>query len=392
MLCGVLPAYAANGAKLIGCGAVSAVMGGTGCAEGQDTGSLVINPANVTAIGRRIDVASEVVLVDGRLDTSAAANPVYANTYGEHTSGAHVIFIPHLGCAVPLDQDGTWYAGFAASVVSGLEVDYKKSRRAASVTNNEYDRHVRLFTYEFVPTIGYKPCERVSLGFSPVAALNRLEADIANASLKETVGHDNGDHAWGIGFNAGMRYELCRYMTAGFSFKSMRWHERFDAYNDTLEKLDSPPEYIMGIALKPTERMLIETNVKYIHWRWVDKMRKAPDHGGYGWNDQWVTGLGVQYRLCERLHVRAGYNYGESPIESDVVYANGLSPLVSEHHVGIGFGLMITKAISLDTGWVHIFKKNLTENGAGDAVGVNGRGSRIRLEADSLYCGLSYRF
>ncbi|MBN1493329.1 MAG: aromatic hydrocarbon degradation protein, partial [Candidatus Omnitrophica bacterium] len=48
------PAFAVNGSKLIGVGAVSPVMGGTGAVEPQDTAGIMINPATVTKMGKRI--------------------------------------------------------------------------------------------------------------------------------------------------------------------------------------------------------------------------------------------------------------------------------------------------------------------------------------------------
>ncbi|MBU1862757.1 MAG: outer membrane protein transport protein, partial [Candidatus Omnitrophica bacterium] len=352
---------------------------------------MMINPAGITKIGNRIDLATEIAHIDMRKDTSQAPFAQFANAAGWDRSKADTIFIPHFGFAGKY-RDSDVYYGLAAGVVSGLEVDYKNSRLSQAVTNNDYDRHVELYVTEFVPTVAYKPTEQLSVGLSGVAVLSRLKADIANSSLNETVGRDNGDHAWGIGFNVGTLYDVNDFASVGLSFKSMRWNERFNGYNDTLEKLNNPPEYIAGVALKPTDNLLFESNVKYIDWRWVDVTAKSPDHGGYGWENQWVFGFGAQYRAFERLKLRLGYSYGQSPIHPDVVYANVLSGLISEHHLGVGVGYQLSDHIELNAGWLHVFKNTIKENGMGDSKSRRGEGAQISLEIDSLYAGISYLF
>ncbi|MBN1493417.1 MAG: outer membrane protein transport protein [Candidatus Omnitrophica bacterium] len=385
------PAFAVNGSKLIGVGAVSPAMGGTGAVEPQDTAGIMINPATVTKMGKRIDGAVEFAMIDAYMDTSQAALVNFRNTAGVKKSKDGHIWLPYFGFSNRLG-DSDWYYGFASGIVSGLKVDYKTSRLSQLVTNNDFDKHIESYSMEFVPTVAYKPIEKLSLGVSGVTTLNYLKGDITTASFTETEGRNHGDLNLGIGFNVGAVYDICEYASVAFSFKSRRWNDENHKYDDVAKQIDGAPEYIFGLALKPIDNLLIESNAKFIDWTNIPILRKGPANHGYGWTSQWVFSVGAQYTMFERLKLRLGYNYGQSPIRNNVVYANALLSLISEHHLGVGLGYQITDRFSVDAGWVHTFKNDLTETGLGDAYSVNGKGSYISLAVDSFLLGFSYHF
>jgi long-chain fatty acid transport protein len=381
--------FASNGSKILGSGAIAPVLGGTGCVEPQDTAAMMINPAGITKIGNRVDIGNELAFIDLRLDTSAVAAP-YGNSIGVQSNRAHHAVIPYFGVATQL-KDSPIYVGCAVGLVSGFAVDFEHSRLATSTTQDAYDRRAELYQIEFTPTVAYTYDEHVSIGATLVGTFNRLETDTAKGFAVNS-GRDNGSHAWGLGFNVGAIYDVNEYISVGASYKSMRWNQEFNEYSNLAYRLNGAPETIFGIAIKPHAKLLFEHNTKFIHWRAVDLLRKSPEKGGYGWEDQWVFGFGLQYTPVERLRVRAGYNYGQSPIHPDAVYANALAALISEHHLTLGFGFDLTDSITIDAGWLHAFRNRMVENGQGDAKSRIGTGTKVSLEVDSIYIGLSYRF
>lgn len=349
----------------------------------------MINPASVSKIGNRVDCAGELVLINQKLDTSAVSG-AYGNPRGTLENRANVTLLPHVGFAARY-KDSPLYYGFASGLVAGFAADYEESRLNPTATLNAYDRRADLYQMEYVPTLAYKFNDDVSLGFSLVGTLNRLETDTAKG-FQVNSGLDNGSHAWGIGFNVGTIYDLSEKISIGASYKSLRWNQKFNEYENIAPRLNGAPEYIIGIAFKPTKKLLIEQNTKFIKWRQVDLLRKSPAHGGHGWEDQWVFGLGVQYTLSDTLRLRSGYNYGASPIKPDVIYANALAALISEHHLSFGFGYDLTESLTLDAGWMHIFKNSMEENGQGDSKSQIGQGTRTSLQVNTFYLGMSYRF
>jgi long-chain fatty acid transport protein len=364
-------------------------MGGTGCVEPQDTAAMMINPAGISKIGNRIDVASEIALIDLRLDTSQVAAP-YGNSFGVQKSRADLALIPHTGFSMRL-EDSPFYVGCALAVVSGFAVDYPHSRLAESVTQNAFDRRAELYQIECAPSIAYQIKDDISIGLGLVGTFNRLETDSAKGTAVNS-GRDNGSHAWGLGFNVGAIYDLNEYVSFGAAYKSMRWNQKFNEYANLAYRINGPPETIFGVAIKPHPKLLFEHNTKFIQWSKVDILRKSPADEGFGWEDQWVFGFGLQYTPVDRLRLRLGYNYGASQIEPDVLYANALASLISEHHLTLGFGFDITEHITVDCGCLHAFRNRMVDNGQGDAKSQIGQGTKVSLEVDSLYVGMSYRF
>ncbi len=96
--------------------------------------------------------------------------------------------------------------------------------------------------------------------------------------------------------------------------------------------------------------------------------------------------------MTDRFRLRLGYNYGRSPVRKDVLFANALSPLMAEHHLGLGFGYDLSERFSVDFGWVHTFTKTLTDDGSGDTFSQGGKGTTASLGIDSLILGVSYKF
>jgi len=72
----------------------------------------------------------------------------------------------------------------------------------------------------------------------------------------------------------------------------------------------------------------------------------------FGWDDQIVYKVGAEFRPSDKLALRAGFNYGESPIKGgtilpatgmDAAFANYPFPAVSETHVTLGLGYQRTR-------------------------------------------------
>ena len=56
-----------------------------------------------------------------------------------------------------------------------------------------------------------------------------------------------------------------------------------------------------------------------------------------GWVDQDVFAVGAQYDVVENITVRAGYNWGNSPVRRNTI--NPLFPATPEHHLTVGVGV-----------------------------------------------------
>jgi long-chain fatty acid transport protein len=60
-------------------------------------------------------------------------------------------------------------------------------------------------------------------------------------------------------------------------------------------------------------------DVKWINWS------DADGYKDFDWNDQWVFAIGGQYQPIPKLVLRAGYNYGKTPVDDNDGF-NGTAP------------------------------------------------------------------
>ncbi|MCW8862983.1 MAG: hypothetical protein OQK07_11240, partial [Rhodospirillales bacterium] len=100
----------------------------------------------------------------------------------------------------------------------------------------------------------------------------------------------------------------------------------------------------------------------------------------------------VQHRLDDQWTVRAGWNYGESPIDSEVVFANALFPAIVEHHLTAGASYKISDAWELGLSAYFAPEKSLTDSGNGDTYSQNGAQTKISHYQYGAQASLKWNF
>ncbi|MGQ0664913.1 MAG: hypothetical protein ACT4P2_15300 [Pseudomonadota bacterium] len=114
------------------------------------------------------------------------------------------------------------------------------------------------------------------------------------------------------------------------------WFEAFDKYRDLfIGPVNTPANGAVGIAWHVTPQTdHLAFDVKYILWQAVHAIGQGPGEGGFGGKNRPVFLVGGQHRLDESSTLRAGYDYGPSPIPDNRIFANALFPAVVEHQGG----------------------------------------------------------
>ena len=107
--------------------------------------------------------------------------------------------------------------------------------------------------------------------------------------------------------------------------------------------MDAPATAAFGVAVTPMPRLLIEADVKWIGFSDVmdsidltDSTGRVVETLAFGWEDQIVYSLGLDFAATENVTLRAGYNYGETGIDPEDVKSNLGSVAVIEHHLSLG--------------------------------------------------------
>jgi long-chain fatty acid transport protein len=176
----------------------------------------------------------------------------------------------------------------------------------------------------------------------------------------------------------------------------------FDKYKGLFAEqgdFDIPANYGVGIAIRPVKGLTVALDVTRIEYRGVASVsNRGPDQNpgvsgiqtnigypdgvpgvntdaltgndggmGFGWDDMTVYKLGVSYDLNDQWTVRAGYNYGESPIADDQLTFNILAPATTEKHYSVGFTYR-SKESPLEVTGVYMHAKNNTQSSCNNNI------------------------
>lgn len=370
-------AQATNGDNLIGIGPISRAMGGVGIAAPQDSISAVFsNPAGMCFApycnASTFDFAGTLFMpkVDAKIITGAG-------TTIEASSNDKVFAIPAIGISTPLNEiSPAWRFGIAAYGVSGLGVDYRNT----SLDQPTYfmgtyplvaGNYTNLQIMKFAPTVAVQALDKLSLGLS-------LHIDYASLDLR-----DGSSPNYGYGFQLGALVQPVDKISVGLTYVSPQTvnHKNISDFDsngvrDDLE-LESPQQVGLGIAFEPLdkEKFIIEADTKWINWS------DAKGYKDFDWRDQWVYAIGAQFKPIDKVSLRAGFNYGKNPLKEHsytIPYMQTVQdatlpsyyyetfriigfPAVVEKHLTLGLGFQLTKALTLNAGYMHAFEKTFSE-------------------------------
>lgn len=89
---------------------------------------------------------------------------------------------------------------------------------------------------------------------------------------------------------------------------------------------------------------------------------------GFGWKDMTVYKIGLIYDIDDRLTVRAGYNYGKSPIRNDQLVFSALAPATVEKHYSIGFTYQMKGDLDWEISGTYMYVPEKIQQGCAQAV------------------------
>lgn len=157
----------------------------------------------------------------------------------------------------------------------------------------------------------------------------------------------------------------------------------------------------VGTAVRLSDDWLVALDVKRYFWDdaidTIEVRGTNPSVAGappeillpfvFDWRDQWVVALGTEYRVSDRLTLRAGYNWGESPVPDATL--TPLFPATVEHHLSIGAG--ITRgAVTYEVALEHAFAASQTNDNPDPRVNPFGPGARVDHSQWTLAFGVSW--
>jgi len=347
-------------------------MGGAGVARATETQSIVNNPAAVTAVGNRQDIALGLFSPNDRGYTHSGGNPAFNQT---QTSDDKIFPIPFYGYSKQLGDGSAW--AFTVSALGGMNTDYPGNFiNGAPLPPTGLD----LAQMFFGGTYGATFANGVSWGVTASLDFQKFEATgldaFKTASSDDTKMTDVGsDTSTGIGLKVGLQGQLGGGGTWGASYRFKSDMSEFDKYAGLFRNqgdLDIAPTLTLGVALPIADDTILALDYHHIDYEAVDTIGEptslfppnlfgASNGPGFGWQSINVIKVGVEVKTSEDMTWRGGINYGESPLVTDEYSTAFLVPATVTTHLTVGFTKMLSENRELTAVYVRTLDESQTE-------------------------------
>lgn len=370
------PAFATNGYFSHGYGTHYKGIAGAGAALHLNSLAPATNPAALAFLGSRFDAS--IGVFNPNRSYTVTGNPsgfpgTFGLTPGSVESESRYFPIPALGASWKQGDYGAF--GLALYGNGGMNTDWPTDTFYAGTPTG-----VNLSQMFVAPSYALKLADRHALGVTAIFAMQWFKAEgvmsFAPFSSAPALLSDNGNsYSYGGGLRVGYQGELSEHFSLGASYQSKIWMGEFDEYAGLFAgqgNFDIPANWVVGIAIRPTEDLDIVFDVQQVLYSDVTSianpllpnLMQAPlgnDAGaGFGWEDMTTFKGGVQLRTGDSWTWRAGYSYGEQPIPDSEVLFNILAPGVQEQHLTFGFSRLVKGTQEISIAIMRSFSKQVT--------------------------------
>lgn len=370
-------AAATNGDHMLGLSAIQNGMAGAVVAAPQEATTVLVNPAGM----------AELNIKEVRFDLGIGfLNP--PRRVNGFESDSNLYMMPTGAVAFRVNDRLT--LGMGLGGLSGMGVDFADTMplggNQSLVTTKQF--------FKVSPGFAYRLNESVAIG----ATVNLNYQSLALSGFSPGGRFDlpqNQVFGWGV--TAGLIWKLNPALQFGAAWSSKQNMNEFE-WNTTDGKItmdmDAPQTLTFGLAWKPVPGLLVEGDIKRIGY--ADVMDRVafgrpagyagavPAFMPFGWSNQTIYALGIQKDIGDKMQVRAGFNYGKTPIGPEDVNANLGSLAVVEKHFSLGISRKFSDKVTSSLSYVHAFKNSVTSNVAPF--------NTIELKQNLLNMQVSYQF
>jgi long-chain fatty acid transport protein len=339
--------------------------------EANDPSAIFYNPAGITQLpGTQVMIGTAIVYLDSTFRSS---------TTGESTQLQDQFpFLPHLYITHRFKNwDERLSIGLGVYTPFGLQVDWPDNWQGRFNSTN-----VRLRVTIIHPTIAFQATPKLSVAagirITDAAAEFERRFGFPESTLRV---HDLTAHP--IGWNAALLYHVTDTTSVGLQFRSeiqAKANGEADitgpasaAFFNTKfhTSLKLPPELVIGISTRMIPRWTLNADVEWEGWRTVGSIpfgfettptspfpqQLLNQPGSRLWKNSYIYRVGAEYAATDRLALRGGYYYSQSPIPDNTFDAN--IPEANLHAITAGLGYKWTNT-TLDVAYLLGFYEKRT--------------------------------
>lgn len=259
--------------------------------------------------------------------------------------------------------------GLGINAPFGLKTEYSRTW-AGQLEAVETD----LRTININPVVAYRVNEMILVGAG-------LQIQHAEATLSQMMdGEDNdpfdglyvpvlseltGDD-WGYGFTLGLLVDFSESTRLGFGYRSKIDHTLAGDFTiaggviDTATAdLATPAQATAGFYHDLSDRLAIMGEIAWTQWSSFDEIRVVGDNIGLigvtpeNWEDVWFYSIGATWSPTEKLKVRSGVAFDQSPIPEE--FRTARIPGADRTWVSAGLNYQFSPGFVIDAAYTHVF-------------------------------------
>jgi len=340
-------------------------------AAATDASTIFFNPAGMTYLPDR------QMLLAGHLIKPQAEFTGTSNIGGGNGGDAgDLAFVPNAYFAFRLTPDV--HLGVGMSAPFGLKTEYDSTwaGRTQAIKSE-------LKTINLNPSIAWKASESLSLGAG--VSIQYVEATLTNATsaaIPPVVGTVEGDD-YGWGFNLGALWQLSEATRIGLAYRSeidstLEGDLTFNASPTVIPvtaDLTLPDSASLSLFHTLNARWDLLADVSWTGWSDFDELRIVRAVGTplvtpENWDDSYRYSLGANYHHSDKLTLRGGVAFDETPVSD----AFRTARIPDEDRTWIAFGAQyrLSTKSALDVGYAHLFFKDVSINKTESGVTLAG--------------------
>lgn len=339
-------------------GARANSLGSAMVGRADDPSAIFFNPAGITQLPGLQVMSGAIFIVPST--TVTTRDPLTGREVSNSTDG-HVWFPPHLYATYQINNH-LWF-GFGVFSPFGLGTEFDGDWPGRF---NSYK--VVIQTLNVNPNIAWKINDEwsVAAGFNAMWFDLELRTKIDPTGGNFPINPFNVDQrligdSWGFGGNVAVRYQPLDWLAFGASYRS-RMKQTVEGRadfsrgvfagsplfrdTDATGSIVLPDEVFLGVTFYPSKSWNVEVGAIWTNWSTFDELTihyKTPIAPGVDsatrikdWHDVWRIHGGLEYKACDWLDLRTGYEYDMEPIPEK--HADYLVPANDRHLFAFGPG------------------------------------------------------
>lgn len=353
-------------------------------AAAEDASTVWFNPAGMMKLkGNQIVVAGHFISPDASFTDKGSTNANGSAISGGVDDGGKDAFVPNLYWVTGLSEKMKF--GLAVTVPFGLETEYNDTW-----VGRYHAIRTDLKTLNFNPSIAYQVNDKLSVGgglnimFADVTITNAIDFGALQGSPNTDDGFVelNGDNfsSPAYAFNLGLLYDITKATRVGVAYRSetkisvdgdavfrgsaaaTNISNATGAFKNTGLKGDiTLPSSFSVSFVHDAGKLKYLTDITWTGWRSFDELRIRFDNPAQpdgvtteDWRNTIRLSAGVDWQYSNRITLRTGVAYDETPVPSD---ERRTARIPGNNRTWLSFGgtYVLNEAFTFDIGYSHLF-------------------------------------